>query len=157
MTITEILGDSIQQDLNFVASKINDAPKNSTVVFIGQENVEVAKVRSVEKFSLAEIDVKNEKRYKFVIPGRKDLKVFFTNLKNFLLDDDTDFLIILMMDEKFDLDFRKFLEISKKVKEKIFLLTVTRKEPDLIKKIRMDFRKDLKLIQLGVPEKWIDF
>ena len=43
--ITEILGDSIRQDLNFIASKINDLPENSTLFFVGLKNDDLKLVK----------------------------------------------------------------------------------------------------------------
>lgn len=148
--ITEILGDSIRQDLNFVASKINDLPINSTLIFVSLENDGLKLVRDQEKLSLTEIDLKNEKRYKFTIPKREDLKIYFYNIKN--LDEEADFIIVLANEKDREIEFKKLLDFSKK---KIFFLTVLNKEPNFIKEIREKNKKELELIQLSVPENWI--
>ena len=82
MKLTEILGDSIREDLNFIADRLKDLPKNKSVTFVGKNLETIKTLKESPSFSKIEIDIDNESRYKITHPQYKNLKIYFILSKN---------------------------------------------------------------------------
>lgn len=145
MELTEILGDSIREDLNFVASKLKDLPKNKSITFIGKNLETIKTLKESKPFSKIEID-KNENRYKI---KNKNYKIYFILSKNLEK--------FKTLDYTFLIDFEKIETAKARTKEKVFLLTDRKNNSKELNKIRDENYKNLEIIQLGLPESWTDF
>ena len=177
MKVVEILGDSVREDLNFVADKIKDLPEGKTVYFVFENLRDLVRLKEAPAFSRIEIDTENENRYKIFVKNvresavkggnfseknqkngkitkklrksRKNPEIYFIlskNLKNF---NNIDYLFLV--------DLEKFEDVKKKAEEKLFLLTDREHETEKLKEIREKNYKNLKIIQLGLPESWVEF
>lgn len=150
---TEILGCSIQTDLNYIASRLRDAPEGAKIVFVGMEYTDIVDLKSADILSLVKIDVEDEKKYRIVEPNRPDLDVTFTIVRHF--SHEADYAIFLSSSKSFNIDYDRFLEIAKSVK-KVFLLTVLGEKPRIVEAIRENLGKKLEIIEISVPESWLE-
>ncbi|MBQ2638902.1 hypothetical protein IJF91_02455 [Candidatus Saccharibacteria bacterium] len=152
--VVEILGDSVREDLNFVADKMKVLPNRKTVYFV-RENLEaISKIKEAPAFSKIEIDVKNESRYKIYFRAPKAEKaenpeIYFILSKNLEKFKDIDYLFLLSLE--------KFEKARKSAREKVFLLTARGKESKKLEEIREELGESLEIIQLGLPENWLEF
>ena len=95
----------------------------------------------------------NEKKYRIVEPNRPDLDVTFTIVRHF--SHEADYVIFLSSSKSFNIDYDRFLEIAKSVK-KVFLLTVLGEKPRIVEAIRENLGKKLEIIEISVPESWLE-
>ena len=144
--VVEILGDSVREDLNFVSSKIEVLPTGKTVYFVSENLRDIKLLKQAPLLSRIEIDVKNESRYKIIFP--KNLKLYFILSKNLEKFKDIDYLFLINLE--------KFEKVKKKAREKVFLLTARGEEPKKIAEIREELGEKLEIIQLGLPESWLE-
>lgn len=160
MKITEILGDSVREDLSFIASKMTDLDEDSSILFIGEKFSDIKKINSHERLSKTQIAKDDEKKIQIFYPDRSDLKIFFMTNRDFKkLDENFDYLIFLDSEKIDFVDFNK-------AHKKIFILSARRQESQFLKKLREEKlyvgffgrkSKDYEIIQLGLPEMWDEF
>ena len=144
MKITEILGDSLREDLNFISSKVKDLPKNKSVVFVGESLELIPKIKEAPAFSKIEVDVEDENRYKIYFQGAE---IYFILSKNLTKFKNFDYIFLI--------DLNVLKKAKKMAKEKVFLLTSRKKQLKALEDIREE--ENPEIIQLGLPNSWIDF
>ena len=146
MRILEILGDSIREDLNFVASKLGDLPSHKSVAFIGSSLNDITLLKQSPAFSKIEIDRENEARYKIHV---KNFEIYFILSKNLEKFERFDYIFLI--------DLSVFNKAINLAREKVFLLTDRRYVSKELDEIRDENFKNLEIIQLGLPESWVEF
>lgn len=150
----------MREDLSFIASKMTDLDKNSSILFLGENFSDIKKINSHENLSKAQVVKNDEKKIQIFYPDRFDLKIFFMTNRDFeKLDEKFDYLIFLDSEKIKTDDF-------KKAKRKVFILSTRQQESQFLKKLREEKlyvgffgrkSKDYEIIQLGLPEMWDEF
>ena len=175
--VMEILSGSAREALNFAVLKFVELPENTSILFLGRYSWDVNQVKAckylkVETTSTISDDGSEDFEHKIVCPARPDLKLdFMTVHKSKGLQADYVFIVNCKAGDKgfpatkeidktekfpFAEERRLFYVALTRAKKKVFLLTVRADISPFIEEIREKYYKKLKILQLGLPETWVD-